>query len=771
MNDCLIIEGGALRGIHTSGVLDALMGSDIYPSSVFGVSAGALNGFNYIAKQPGRSARANLEFINDERYFNPMNIVRRKGIFGFDFMFGDLSEIIPFDYDMFNNSKQRFFVVVTDVETGKPAYFEKGVCQDIFAAGAASASLPLVTQPVNIDGRDYVDGGVADPIPVEKALADGYDKIVLVLTRHKGFRRSLISIAEREALKRIYKDKPALLETMLAANGRYNETLDLIDRLEEEGRVFVIRPSEEIDISLIDKDIDKLGVLYQAGITDGRNSMEGLRKYLGIKNKKNPRCSDGVMKYDITDYTSEKALETQVQKMNSFGSRLTGSEGQHKYVKWLKSELRRMDINVYSDPNFFNRWEEQSKSLVIHDINGNDNVPVSSVFPYSGETDENGITAELVHVTGPIEYINARDKILVVKVNKMDFLPTALAFDRRRAKPEDVELPKNYTGPVATSFVHFSLLKAAKLAGAKAAVCIWEGMSDASIQGQYLPFILDYQGMPAVWVNSTEGKRVIEAAAAHKSATLTLTAQKEVCAQTETFYCMLEGENREEAVIINSHTDGTNCIEENGALAMLALIDCLRGKKLNRTHIFVFVTGHFRLPMFKNLLGGGVQATSKWLSAHPDLWDGKGGHIKAVAGVSIEHLGCMEWKDIDGVYTSTGNIETEIVYTGNKIMDEIYYRALEGRTRVRTLTLRGHNFLHFGEGQPLFNVRIPEISLVAAPDSLCVVSENHEMDKYDAVLMLEQTQTFLNCLTIIDNMPRSALGNCDQYSLIKIRKK
>ena len=129
---------------------------------------------------------------------------------------------------------------------------------------------------------------------------------------------------------------------------------------------------------------------------------------------------------------------------------------------------------------------------------------------------------------------------------------------------------------------------------------------------------------------------------------------------------MLEGENREEAVIINSHTDGTNCIEENGAIAMLSLIDCLRGKKLKRTHIFVFVTGHFRLPMFKNPSGGGVQATSKWLSAHPDLWDGKGGHIKAVAGISIEHLGCMEWKDIDGVYTETGEIETEMVYTGNK---------------------------------------------------------------------------------------------------------
>ncbi len=771
MNDCLIIEGGALRGIHTSGVLDVLMGSEIYPSCVIGVSAGALNGFNYVARQPGRSARANLEYINDERYYNLLNLVRKKSVFGFDFMFHGLSEILPFDYDTFNNSPQRFLIVTTDAETGRPAYFEKGVCSDIFAAGAASASLPLLTPPVTIDGRDYIDGGIADPIPVEKALSDGYDKIVVLLTRHKGFRRPPMPLAERETAKRLFKDKPELLEVALNANNKYNETLDLIDRLESEGRIFVIRPSVEIDVTLLDTDSDRLGFLYQTGITDGRNSLQGLRKYLRIE-KDNKGCRrDCVRKYDISDYTNEKELYAKVQKMNSFGTRLTGSEGQHRFIKWLKNELRKMDINVYSDPHFFNRWEEKDKSLVIHGGTESENIRISSAFPYSGETDIRGITAELVYAGGPMEFINARDKILVIKVNKMDFLPTSLVFNQRRSKPENVSIPANYTGPVATAFYHFSLLKAAKLAGAAAAVCVWDGMNDKCVEGQYLPFILDYQGIPAIWVNSIEGARVIEAAAAHKSATLKLTAEKEICAQTETFYCMLEGENREEAVIINSHTDGTNCIEENGAIAMLSLIDCLRGKKLKRTHIFVFVTGHFRLPMFKNPSGGGVQATSKWLSAHPDLWDGKGGHIKAVAGISIEHLGCMEWKDIDGVYTETGEIETEMVYTGNKIMDEIYYRALEDRSLVRTLTLRGHNFLHFGEGQPLFNVKIPEISLVAAPDSLCVVSDSHEMEKFNASLMLQQIQTFLNCLTIIDDMPAAAIGSCDQYSLIRLRRK
>ena len=177
---------------------------------------------------------------------------------------------------------------------------------------------------------------------------------------------------------------------------------------------------------------------------------------------------------------------------------------------------------------------------------------------------------------------------------------------------------------------------------------------------------------------------------------------------------------------------------------------------------------HFRLPDFKDAIGGGVQATSRWLADHQSLWNGKRGHIKAVAGVSIEHLGCLDWQSDGKQYAPTGDIAPELVYTGNRMMDDIYFSALEGRTRVRTLTLRGHNFLHFGEGQPLFNVHIPEIALVTAPDSLCVVSDSDEMEKFDENLMLEQIQTFLNCLSMIDDMPAEAIGPCERYSLLHL---
>ncbi|MPN15092.1 hypothetical protein SDC9_162421 [bioreactor metagenome] len=228
---------------------------------------------------------------------------------------------------------------------------------------------------------------------------------------------------------------------------------------------------------------------------------------------------------------------------------------------------------------------------------------------------------------------------------------------------------------------------------------------------------------------------------------------------------MLEGENKGETVIINSHTDGTNCIEENGPIAMLEMIRNLKDRHLKRTHLFVFVTGHFRLPDFKNILGGGVQATSKFLATHPDLWDGKRGHMKAVAGLSVEHLGVRQWKEQNGAYKQTGDVETELCYTGNEVMDDIYYKSLEGRSKVQTITLRGHNFLHFGEGQPLFNSGIPEIALVTAPDSLCVISESHEMEKFDIDLMQEQTVSFMKMIELIEGIPTAAIGGCDNYSL------
>lgn len=464
---------------------------------------------------------------------------------------------------------------------------------------------------------------------------------------------------------------------------------------------------------------------------------------------------------------SKTELMNGIRTMNSFGSRITGSEGQLEFIKYLKEQIREMGLEVYADPFYFKKWEKKEASLKIFGYNGPQNIEISSVFPYSGETKESGITSELFFVEDKIRgYSGVKDKIAVIEVSELEGLPSEIAFDKRSAYPEDVQLPENYSGPVATTFVKFSYARIAKLRGARAIVFIWKGINDELANGQYLPFILEYQGIPAVWISESQGKIVKEAAQEHRTATITLTADTERHAYTETFYCMLKGESDKESVIINTHTDGTNCVEENGPIAMLQLIKSLKDKKLNRNHIFVFVTGHFRLPVFKDSDGGGVQATSKWLAMHPDLWDGKQGHLKAVAGVSIEHLGCMEWADIDGEYRPTGEIQTELVYTGNNAMDDIYMEFARARENIRTMTLRGHNFLHFGEGQPLFNVGIPEIALVTAPDYLCAESEDSEMSKFDINLMYDQTVTFENVIKRIDELTARDIGECDDYSIV-----
>lgn len=468
--------------------------------------------------------------------------------------------------------------------------------------------------------------------------------------------------------------------------------------------------------------------------------------------------------------SKERLLEG-IHIMNSFGTRLTGSTGQNDFVSYLKKEINDMGFEVYSDRYSFERWEAKESSIVIHTDSGHESVEVSSEWPYSGETAEEGITAEVVEVKEKhIGFIGVKDKIALVKVHDLGQIPTGVAFNQRNSFPEDLSLPAHYKGPVATSFVNFPLFSVAKKMGAKAIICIWQGMSSKMVKGQYLSFIQPYLGIPCLWVSEKEGEKLLCAANKKQKVTLTLIAKKEENAKTESFYSVVEGKNSKEAIIINTHTDGTNCVEENGPIAMLEMMRYFKDKQLNRTLIFVFVTGHFRLHEFKQ---NDIQASSKWLKNHRDMWDGKKGHIKAVAGVSVEHLGCTEWKDVDGVYQKTNDIDVELVYTGNKKMDEIYYASINDRENIRTITLRGHNILHFGEGQPLRNVGIPEIALVTAPDYLTAVSESHEMEKFNLDLMYEQTRTFIEIINKIDETPAEQLGKPEPYTfgLGKIRNK
>lgn len=458
-----------------------------------------------------------------------------------------------------------------------------------------------------------------------------------------------------------------------------------------------------------------------------------------------------------------------MEKMNSCGVRLTGSKAHNDFINYLQNEIKKMGIKIYSDPFYFRRWEEKNSSIEIIDGDENINIPVSSAYPYSGETTPNGVTAELVYVKKISDIKDVKGKIAVFDVSNINFIPSEIAFDKRTSYPEDVVLESKYEGPVITSFVRCFNGMISKLTGAKAVILIWKGLHDDCIQGQYLSFIMGYQKIPMLWVNETNGKKIIEAANVHKKAKFVLEAETENNAYTESFYCILKGKHPTENVIVNTHTDGTNCVEENGAIALFELMRNLVGQELERTHIFVFTTGHFRLPTFKDIRTGSFQSASRWLAMHRDLWDGKNGHYKCVANLTIEHLGCKEWRVVDGEYKYTGKPEVEIVYTGNKFMDKLYIDTVKDRKTVRTMTLRGHNALHFGEGQNFFTMGIPEISLVPAPYYLCVVSDSNEMEKFDIDLMTEQTETFAKLIDKIEGINSAQLGRSEMYSIVKAK--
>ena len=284
-NDTLILEGGALRGVYTSGVLDALMELGVRIPNVVGVSAGSLNALSYLSRQPGRSRDINLNYVNDPRYMGPSHLLKTFSFFNFDFVFGQLShELVPFDYETFYHSDQSMWAVATDCRTGGPVFFEKnqpGI--DFMDAVRASASLPLMGRMVKV-GRDVcLDGGVADPVPLPAELPVPCGKTVLVLTRQAGFRKGGQHRVVRRLYRRRYGAHPELLEACLTGPERYNQRMDEIDRLEEAGEIFVIRPDGPVTVSRAERSVEKLDALYHRGRAAAEAALPAMKAFLGLE--------------------------------------------------------------------------------------------------------------------------------------------------------------------------------------------------------------------------------------------------------------------------------------------------------------------------------------------------------------------------------------------------------------------------------------------------------------------------------------------------------
>ena len=275
----LVLEGGAMRSLYTSGVLDVFMNNNIDIDCTVGVSAGALVGSNYVSNQKGRTANININYCKDSKYIGVGAIKNNKGLIGFDYLFGEIAKDNPFDEKEFFSTKKRFVTGVTNCITGKTEYFDKDL-KNTYKLLQASSSMPLVSKIVEINGKPYLDGAIDCNVPIDWALDQGFEKIVVVLTRNKEYRKQPLSNKMKKIYNFVYKKYPNLLKTMYDRPNKYNETYDEIEKLESENRIFVFRPKNNVDISRLERDQDKLRDLYEEGIDETEKQLEKLKKYL-----------------------------------------------------------------------------------------------------------------------------------------------------------------------------------------------------------------------------------------------------------------------------------------------------------------------------------------------------------------------------------------------------------------------------------------------------------------------------------------------------------
>ena len=278
---CVVLEGGAFRGLYTSGVLDALMEAGINLSCTVGVSAGALNGMNYVSGQIGRSGRLNLTYRHDSRYVGLKAIRKNRGVIGFDFILKNVNKEDPLNEERFFRPDRRFIVVATDCITGRPRYFEKSEGETIFQAVRASASMPYVSKMVMINGVPYLDGGCSDKVPFRWPLDQGYQKVIVIRTRPMDYRKKERS--DHSLTDRLYHDYPQFSRVLDASNANYNRQCRALIELAAKKKIYVIAPSRPIDISRLEGDMEKLGGLYFLGYENAKKQLPAIREYLGIQ--------------------------------------------------------------------------------------------------------------------------------------------------------------------------------------------------------------------------------------------------------------------------------------------------------------------------------------------------------------------------------------------------------------------------------------------------------------------------------------------------------
>lgn len=276
----LVLEGGAMRGMYTAGVLDVFMDYNISVDGIIGVSAGVLFGVNYPSKQRGRVIRYNKRFAKDPRYMGMKSFLTTGNIINKEFAYYTVPQKLDvFDQEAFEQSGVDFYATLTNVETGKPEYVKLNNLFDEMEVLRATSAMPIVSKIVEIDGKKYLDGGVSDSVPVDKIKEMGYDKVIVVLTRPLDYRKKPSNMG---MYKLMYGKYPAFIQTAANRYKDYNDTVERIIDMENKKEIFVIRPSKTVDIKRIERDENKLQEMYDLGISDCTVCMDNLKQYLGM---------------------------------------------------------------------------------------------------------------------------------------------------------------------------------------------------------------------------------------------------------------------------------------------------------------------------------------------------------------------------------------------------------------------------------------------------------------------------------------------------------
>ncbi|MGG5329750.1 hypothetical protein [Enterococcus sp. AZ163] len=417
----------------------------------------------------------------------------------------------------------------------------------------------------------------------------------------------------------------------------------------------------------------------------------------------------------------QKLIEWQ-NTLNNFPPRLTGSKGHQQFISWLKNEINDLGFSPVSETHYFNYWEPEKYNVYV----AGESIEVSGYFPYSGLTPEAGITKDIVFLDRTFTQ-DISDKIVV--------------FDISMRKDGKIELlDRVISHPLIASRMALSLIKKAKEKGAAGVIFVWDEVSSELTENEVLPFTNAYLDIPAVWI-SAANKQVLKKLTKKEPVTLCLTGTYALDSPTETFYVTIPGTSSEkkESILITTHTDGPNAIEENGPIALLSMLSFFKknGIELPQTLVFSFVSGHFQ----QDQIGGPKnKATGRWLDKFPELWDGKEGHLKAIFSLTLEHLGCLaSYDNSKNEYIQTDSPETNYLYTSNQHQQVIVSEILKkSQTKDIIQFLDANETPYFGEGMPIFKRNIPNVSMITMPEFLFQV--HREYIKPEMELMYEQIQ-------------------------------